>query len=64
MIEHDTEFISINLIPLVTETVRSVRVLAGAVARLPCDLVQFPMGEDRAKLVMWFRNRAETPFYM
>ena len=46
------------------ETVGEVVSLAGLTAQIPCDIQQFVLGEDRAKLVMWFRNNSETPFYM
>ena len=36
-------------------------VLAGATGRLPCETMA--MGQDRLKLVLWFRNMSDTPFY-
>jgi hypothetical protein len=43
-----------------------VRAVAGNTAKLPCRVKKFRVGEkdDREKLVMWFRNGSETPFYM
>ena len=38
--------------------------LAGTTAEVPCFTQTFQEGEDRAKLVMWFKNSSETPFYM
>ena len=47
-----------------SEVVRSVEVLHKDAAKLPCNIVKFNHGEDRAKLIMWFKNGSETPFYM
>ena len=50
---------------LFSETVDSARAVAGTSAELPCRVQNFHRGEeaDRAKLVMWFKNGSETPFY-
>ena len=47
------------------ETIQEVKVIARETAELPCKVKKFLPGEklDRAKLVMWFRNGSETPFY-
>ena len=45
------------------ETVIPVMAIFGEEARLPCLLKEFPSNVDRAKVVMWFRNGTETPFY-
>ena len=47
------------------ETIETVRAVAGNTAELPCRVKKFTVGDkdDRAKLVMWFRNGSETPFY-
>ena len=39
--------------------------MVGDIAELPCRVKKFTAGEklDRPKLVMWFRNSSETPFY-
>ena len=46
-------------------SIESVTAVAGNTAELPCRVNKFTLGEkdDRAKLVMWFRNGSETPFY-
>ena len=46
------------------EVVRDVQGLVKESTKLPCNIVTFEYGEDRAKLIMWFRNGSETPFYM
>ena len=46
------------------EVVRDVEGLLNEATKLPCNIVRFEYGEDRAKLIMWFRNGSETPFYM
>ena len=46
------------------EVVRDVEGLVNEETKLPCNNVRFEFGEDRAKLIMWFRNGSETPFYM
>ena len=45
----------------VSDSVSVVTVLAGATGRLPCETMA--MGQDRLKLVLWFRNMSDTPFY-
>jgi len=44
------------------ETVQTVMVVAGGTAKLPCE-INIDNPEDRAKLVLWFRNQSLTPFY-
>ena len=39
----------------------TVVVLDGATAHIPCDIAREP--GDRVKLVLWFRNESDTPFY-
>jgi len=46
------------------EVVRDVEGLVNEETKLPCNNVRFEFGEDRAKLIMWFRNGSETPFYI
>ena len=36
--------------------------MAGDMAKLPCD-VTLPNPKDRVKLVLWFRNFSDSPFY-
>ena len=40
-----------------------VSVLAGGTAHIPCDINTQSGSEDRLKLVLWFRNMSDTPFY-
>lgn len=44
------------------DTVHVVTVIAGETAQLPCDIKK-NIEEDRMKLVLWFRNVSDTPFY-
>ena len=45
------------------DTITSVMAIEGEDSKLPCHIKRFPSGTDRAKLIMWFRNGSETPFY-
>jgi len=46
------------------ERVDTVMVMAGDTARIPCDVHnEDTSGQDRVKLVLWFRNMSDTPFY-
>lgn len=40
-----------------------VSVLAGNTGHIPCDINTQSGSEDRLKLVLWFRNMSDTPFY-
>ena len=50
----------------VSESVEEVTVMAGDSADLPCHTVissREGANKDRLKLVLWFRNMSDTPFY-
>ena len=50
----------------VSESVAEVTVMAGDSADLPCQTVissREAADKDRLKLVLWFRNMSDTPFY-
>ena len=50
----------------VPDTVDAVTVMAGDPADLPCTTTitrREPANTDRLKLVLWFRNMSDTPFY-
>jgi len=44
------------------DTVHVVTVMAGEMAKLPCNIKE-DNEDDRMKLVLWFRNTSDTPFY-
>ena len=46
----------------VSDTVLQITVMAGESAHLPCHIKNMN-SEDRMKLVLWFRNVSDTPFY-
>jgi len=46
------------------EIVRDVEVLSGEDSVLPCTMSVFNPKEDRPKLILWFKNDSETPFYI
>ena len=53
----------INLIvDSIADTVHVVTVMAGEMAKLPCNIKE-DNEDDRMKLVLWFRNTSDTPFY-
>ena len=45
------------------DTITSVMAIEGEDSNLPCHIKRFPSGTDRAKLIVWFKNESETPFY-
>ena len=47
----------------IIETILQSIGIVGEDARLPCVIKQFHSDVDRPKVVMWFRNGTETPFY-
>ena len=46
----------------VADVVHSVVVVAGGVAKLPCEINQ-NNPQDRTKLVLWFHHQSLKPFY-
>ena len=46
-----------------SDKVDVVSVLAGDTGHIPCDINTQSGSEDRLKLVLWFRNMSDTPFY-
>lgn len=60
----DGYYFTINPPSCFTEIVRDVKVLSGSEATLPCTLAPYDKHQDRHKLILWFLNGSETPFYM
>ena len=57
-------FTNINTILtiVISDVVHNVVVVAGGVAKLPCEINQ-NNPEDRTKLVLWFHHQSLKPFY-
>ena len=51
-----------SMMSYILDKVDAVFVMAGDTAKLPCD-VTIPNANDRVKLVLWFRNFSDSPFY-
>ena len=54
--------IVIILTIVISDVVHNVVVVAGGVAKLPCEINQ-NNPEDRTKLVLWFHHQSLKPFY-
>ena len=56
----------INIITILTivisDVVHNVVVVAGGVAKLPCEINR-NNPDDRTKLVLWFHHQSLKPFY-